>query len=67
MPLFKYRCLECQEEFEELVPFSQSQNMECPSCHSQNTEKQVSTFATIGNSTSRASLGSCGSGPGGFS
>jgi putative FmdB family regulatory protein len=67
MPLFKYRCLDCQEEFEELVPFSLSHEMECPSCSSKNTEKLVSSFATIGSSTAGTSVGSCGSGPGGFS
>lgn len=65
MPLFKYRCLECQEKFEELVPYSQSHEMECPNCNSQKTEKQVSAFATIGSSSSSASVSSCGSG--GFS
>ena len=34
MPLFKYRCNECQEQFEELVSFSESQNVECPNCKS---------------------------------
>jgi len=67
MPIFKYRCLECQEKFEELVPYSQSHDMECPNCTSQNTEKQVSTFATLGTSPSGATASSCGSGPGGFS
>ena len=65
MPLFKYRCLDCLEEFEELVSFSQSHEMECQSCSSKNTEKLVSAFATIGNSTTGTSVGSCGSG--GFS
>ena len=67
MPIFKYRCLECQEKFEELVPYSLSNEMECPSCNSQNTEKLVTAFATLGNSPSATTAGSCGSGPGGFS
>jgi len=67
MPLFKYRCNDCQANFEDLVPFSQSHNVECPQCGSHNTEKLVSTFATLGgSSSSSSSLGSCGSGRGGF-
>jgi putative FmdB family regulatory protein len=66
MPLFKYRCADCQANFEDLVPFSQSNNVECPQCGSYNTEKLVTTFATLGNSSSTSSVGSCGSGRGGF-
>lgn len=66
MPLFKYRCNECQEQFEELVSFSESQNVECPNCKSKNTDKLVSTFATIGGSTSRSPSASCGGGSGHF-
>jgi putative FmdB family regulatory protein len=62
MPLFKYHCENCQEEFEDLVSFSESNNVECPHCGSKNTQKKVSAFATLGGSTTSASVGSCGSG-----
>ncbi len=66
MPLFKYRCRDCGEEFEELVSFDKSNDMECPQCGSRQTEKLVSAFATIGGSSSGSTSGSCGSGRGGF-
>ena len=67
MPLFKYRCRDCQEEFEELVSFDRSNDMECPSCQSHNTEKLLPTFATLGSNSSSKSSSSCGGGRGGFS
>ncbi len=66
MPLFKYRCQDCQEQFEELVSFAQSTDMECPKCGSHQTEKLVSSFATLGRSSSGNSSGSGCSGRGGF-
>ncbi|MBN2365658.1 MAG: zinc ribbon domain-containing protein [Calditrichaeota bacterium] len=66
MPLFKYRCRDCGEEFEELVSLANSNNVECPHCDSRHTEKLVSKFATIGSSSSGTSAGSCGSGRRGF-
>jgi putative FmdB family regulatory protein len=66
MPLYKYRCEDCQEQFEELVPFAQSNDMECPQCGSHHTEKLVSAFATLGASSSTTSSGSGCSPRGGF-
>ena len=34
MPLYKYRCLKCDEKFEKLVPYAQSDDIECPNCGS---------------------------------
>ncbi|MFZ0391787.1 MAG: zinc ribbon domain-containing protein [Calditrichia bacterium] len=66
MPLFEYRCEDCGNEFEELVSFTNSNDMECPECGSHNTHKKVSTFATLGGGrSSGGSSGSCGS-SGGF-
>jgi putative FmdB family regulatory protein len=66
MPLFKYKCSVCNLEFEELVSFSQSQNVECPNCGSKNTKKLVSTFATTTGSSKNSSTNSCGGGSGYF-
>jgi putative FmdB family regulatory protein len=66
MPMFKYRCRDCQEEFEELVSFDRSNDMECPACQSHNTEKLVTSFATIGGNSPARSSGSCGTRRGGF-
>jgi len=53
MPLYEYRCKECGFEFEKMMSFSQSDKLpECPSCKSQDTRKQMSTFASKGNAAS---------------
>ena len=59
MPLFEYRCSVCQERFEELVSFSQSNDVECPKCGSKDTKKLVSTFATISGGSTGNSGDSC--------
>ena len=64
MPLYAYVCKECGLEFEEFVRFSQAENKPvCPSCGSENTQKQITTFTSVGpGSSSSASTGSsCGS------
>lgn len=44
MPLFEYVCSECGAKFDELVSRADD-TVQCPSCHSHNTEKQLSVFA----------------------
>ncbi len=47
MPLFEYRCSDCGKRFEDLqVGPCQEEKVKCPSCGSENVEKQVSSFAT---------------------
>lgn len=43
MPLYEYRCQDCQHGFELLV--RESTTFECPSCHGQKLQKQLSVFA----------------------
>lgn len=65
MPLYEYECKTCGERFEKRVSFSQTdQPQECPACHSSETKKRVSTFASLGGTTSSGAT-SCGSGGGG--
>jgi len=45
MPLYEYKCNDCQFEFEELVSFSNEQ-INCPKCQSQNVSKKISVFAS---------------------
>ena len=61
MPIFEYICKECQHEFEALV-FGKDK-AECPKCHSQKLEPQLSVFAAQTKSASSApvSAGPCGS------
>lgn len=61
MPLYEYRCNECNSSFEKIVSFSQADRLPvCPTCQSQNTQKKLSRIAVLGNST-----GSSSSFPGG--
>lgn len=66
MPLFEYRCGDCDEKFEELVPFAKSDEMQCPNCGSKNTRKLVSAFATVASRSGREAGNSCSGGSGGF-
>jgi putative FmdB family regulatory protein len=64
MPIYEYRCEECDEPFEVFVrSSSQKANPTCPKCGSQKVNKAVSLFG-VGGAGSRGSLrGSCSSGP----
>lgn len=69
MPLYEYQCESCNEEFEQIVRFSEADLMPtCPACGGQQTHKKISISAAIGNTSTgsfSASTSSCGSG-GGF-
>jgi putative FmdB family regulatory protein len=43
VPLFEYRCLECEELFETLV-LNNEEVVSCSACQSANIEKQFSPF-----------------------
>ncbi len=59
MPIFEYRCEDCGNKFEAIL-FGE-QKAECPKCHTQNLQKQLSTFAVSTKSSSSSSAG-CGAG-----
>jgi len=56
MPMYEYKCNDCDNRYEELVMKS-GQKVPCPQCGSENTCKLVSTFS----SSSLASDKSCSS------
>ncbi len=61
MPLFEYRCVDCERDFELLV--REQTVLACPTCQSTRLEKQLSVFAVSapGASMSRQATGSaCG-------
>ena len=64
MPLFEYRCTECDEKFEKLVFSSQTEPVKCEHCGSEHTEKLFSTFASAGFSSTSASGSASGCGCG---
>lgn len=63
MPIFEYECRDCHHQFETLV--RSTTVPECPSCHSQALDKQLSVFATAASDGAGASAadfaGACGS------
>ena len=46
MPIYEYRCSECEQVFEAIVQGSQKPG--CPGCGSQKLNKLFSTFAVSG-------------------
>ncbi len=62
MPLYEYHCNTCGENFEKMVRFAeQEQAPECPECHSRDTRKRISLFASRGFSPSSFGSGASGS------
>lgn len=58
MPIYEYKCQDCEADFEEIVSVNAEKNPHCPSCNSARTEKKLSIFGSIG-STKRGGS-SCG-------
>jgi len=53
MPLYEYQCRSCGKTFEMLRRMKDvDRDLECPHCHSAKVERQFSTFASGGCSTS---------------
>lgn len=64
MPIYEYRCEECDELFEVFVrSSSQPTKLTCPKCGSQKVKKAVSLFGVGGAGSSGGARGSCTSGP----
>ena len=61
MPIFEYKCKECDHEFEALV--YGKEKADCPKCHSSKLDPKLSVFAVSskGTSASPASPSACGS------
>ncbi len=61
MPIYEYRCKNCNHVFEELVFSSLTKDKEiiCPKCNENSAEKMMSAFSSAG--TSYGSAPSCGS------
>ncbi len=64
MPIYEYKCLNCNVIFEELRPVNDTSVIICGNCGSDNVVKQFSAFASNGGG-SPSQTPSCGSG--GFS
>jgi len=63
MPIFEYRCNQCDKHFETLVRASET--VACPSCGGTSLKKQLSAFAVGGpglmtSPTSPSEVAACG-------
>jgi putative FmdB family regulatory protein len=48
MPIYEYRCHECESSFETLVQPGHHDETQCPSCNSINISREMSVFASRG-------------------
>jgi putative FmdB family regulatory protein len=63
MPIYEYRCEECDEDFEVFVRSpSQRASPICPKCGSHRVRKAMSLFGVGGATSSRTSEASCSPG-----
>ncbi|MCF6248166.1 MAG: zinc ribbon domain-containing protein [Desulfobacula sp.] len=63
MPIFEYKCNQCEKDFERLVFSGEEKNITCPGCKSQDVIKKMSASSFMG-----SSIGKCAtSSPKGFS
>jgi len=59
MPLFEYRCPNCQRRFEKLVRLAdRTEEAICPHCGYERAERLISAFAIAGGSHTGRGLGS---------
>jgi putative FmdB family regulatory protein len=72
MPIYEYKCNDCGNAFEKLVPRDTGAVYSCPECESKNTDKKFSVFggvvmgsSTVGNCSSAPMCGAAGTGCGG--
>jgi len=63
MPIYEYRCQDCETAFEKLVRAFR-EDVSCPECGSASLERLLSTFAMSG-AGSPSGGGGCGCGRGG--
>ncbi len=65
MPLYEYRCTECDHRFEILQRLGDGvEGLTCPTCGTERLEKMFSTFAAAATQASTAPAPSAGCGPG---
>jgi putative FmdB family regulatory protein len=63
MPIFEYKCSECNTKFEVLhKSATRDDEVSCPNCNSFKNKKLFSTFSSSINSDSQPSSGGCKTG-----
>jgi putative FmdB family regulatory protein len=52
MPVYEYSCLKCGYRFEKLQKNSSTIEPDCPTCGSNEVKKELSTFSSVGSTSS---------------
>ena len=63
MPVYEFECPECEATFEELIPFSEIEQVVCRVCGCERPRRLLSAFATTEGGAA-PSGGACGGGSG---
>ena len=58
MPIFEYKCNQCEKEFEKLVFAGEENNILCPECKSQDVVKKMSAASFMGSSMGKCATNS---------
>jgi putative FmdB family regulatory protein len=59
MPIFEYKCGNCEKEVSVLVKNSSQKNIKCPECGSKKLKKLISSFAGVVKEPQAAQGGCC--------
>jgi putative FmdB family regulatory protein len=51
MPIYEYRCADCERSVEVLVRPGHREDAECPACHGAHLTREMSVFAARGGDT----------------
>lgn len=68
MPVFEYRCKECNTKFDVLhKSYNNQEEVVCPKCKSKDNKKLLSSFSASVSGSSEHTFGGCENGNCGFS
>jgi putative FmdB family regulatory protein len=59
MPIYEYKCQDCQKKFEVLHRAGEEKEVVCPYCGSKNAKRVMSVFATTGLDVPSSGCSSC--------
>ena len=60
MPIFEYTCANCGHRFEKLILSSKrAKELRCPKCGSEQVDKNISLFGSVGAGAGQASAANC--------